>query len=180
MDKSHTAFSNLTLDLEALPHTDQISLRQLSPQRAKIEAFYVLLFSYLPLLISSVTVAIFADGDAKMIVLPILGSIALLVLVIAFYVHLVAKRRAYGLRVEDITLKSGVVFEKTSTVPLNRIQHVEIHRPFLDRKFNLSSLLLYTAGASSVDMTIPGLENEDAQKIQARILEHISRQTYES
>ena len=179
MDGNQAGFFNVDLDLDALPQANQLRFKRLSPKRAKIEAFYVLFFDCLPLLISGTNVLVVADRDIRLILVSLLGVAALLLAALATYVHLVAKRRAFSIRHEDITLKSGIIYEKTSTIPLNRIQHVEVHRPFLDRRFGLASLLLYTAGASSVDMTIAGLEDEQAQSLQTLILDHISRQKYE-
>ena len=46
-----------------------------------------------------------------------------------------------------------------------------IHRNPIERKLGLSSLKIFTAGGSGVDLQIRGMENERAEKIKQFILE---------
>ncbi len=51
------------------------------------------------------------------------------------------------------------------TIPFNRIQHTEISRGPIERKYELSTLKIYTAGGSTSDLSIPGLEAEEAEQL---------------
>lgn len=73
------------------------------------------------------------------------------------------RKRSYALRDKDLTYKKGWLFSSTTTIPFNRIQHTEISQGPLERKFELCSLKIYTAGGSTSDLSIPGLENDEAQ-----------------
>ncbi|MBT6208842.1 MAG: PH domain-containing protein, partial [Woeseia sp.] len=53
------------------------------------------------------------------------------------------------------------------------IQHVEKSSTPLDRKFNLASLQLYTAGGSGGDLQIHGLPTRAAEKLRVFILDKI-------
>lgn len=81
--------------------------------------------------------------------------------------------RGYALREQDITYKHGWLFHHQITIPFNRIQHTEINNGPIDRFFNLCELEIYTAGGSSSDLSISGLDPEKA----AAMKEYISEKT---
>ena len=80
------------------------------------------------------------------------------------------KRQKYALRQLDIVYSSGVLWRSNKVVPFNRIQHAEVSQGPLDRLFNLGRLKIYTAGGSSSDLAIPGLNPEEAERIKFFIL----------
>lgn len=73
--------------------------------------------------------------------------------------------RGYALRERDIIYKKGWLWQSTTVVPFNRIQHIEIDQGPIERMFSLSKLKIYTAGGASSDLTIPGLLPESANKL---------------
>lgn len=77
--------------------------------------------------------------------------------------------RGYVLREQDITYKKGWLFHSQITVPFNRIQHTEINHGPVDRIFKLCELDIFTAGGSSSDLSISGLDPEDAAKLKEYI-----------
>jgi membrane protein YdbS with pleckstrin-like domain len=70
------------------------------------------------------------------------------------------KKRKYAVREKDVSYKKGLFFRSLTTVPFNRIQHVEIDEAPVSRFFNLVSLSVFTAGDSSDDLKISGLLKE--------------------
>ncbi|MFW6246478.1 MAG: PH domain-containing protein, partial [Tangfeifania sp.] len=68
----------------------------------------------------------------------------------------------------------GLITYKVTSVPLNRIQHVEINQGVLAKILGLSSVNIYTAGGTSSDLSIPGLREEEAQKLKAFLSGKIS------
>ena len=76
-------------------------------------------------------------------------------------------------REKDISYKSGLLFKKTTTIPFNRIQHLEIDQGPISRFFDLAVLSVFTAGNSSDDLKIRGLKQEDAAKIKEFISSQI-------
>lgn len=81
--------------------------------------------------------------------------------------------RAWGYRIDSkvIEARHGVVFHSTHLLPLNRLQHVDIHRGPLDRANGLSSLLLHTAGSQAATLIIPGLDQGEAQRLRDHLVE---------
>ena len=83
-------------------------------------------------------------------------------------------RKKYLLRQHDLLYKTGYIFEKTTAIPINRIQHIEIRQSILLRIFKLSKLVIYTAGGNSSDLSISGLKPEDAKQLKEFISKTIS------
>jgi membrane protein YdbS with pleckstrin-like domain len=77
--------------------------------------------------------------------------------------------KGFVLREHDITYKKGWVFHSQITVPFNRIQHTEINHGPIDRLFKLCELDIFTAGGSASDLSIDGLDPEDAAKLKEYI-----------
>jgi membrane protein YdbS with pleckstrin-like domain len=75
------------------------------------------------------------------------------------------KKRRYVVREKDISYKKGILFRSITTVPFNRIQHVEIDEGPISRFLGLVSLRVFTAGDSSDDLKISGLLKEEAEQI---------------
>jgi len=84
-------------------------------------------------------------------------------------------RKKYLLRQHDLIYKTGYLLQKTTAIPINRIQHIEIRQSILLRLFKLSKLIIYTAGGNSSDLSISGLKPKDAEVLKAHISITISK-----
>jgi hypothetical protein len=71
----------------------------------------------------------------------------------------------YAVRDHDLLVQHGVIFRRWSSVPHNRIQHVDTRQGPLERLFGLSRLIIFTAAGSLADASIPGLLTEDAERL---------------
>lgn len=67
---------------------------------------------------------------------------------------------AYCIREHDILYRRGWIIQKIMACPFNRIQHCTVDSGPIDRKYCLSSLTLYTAGAEGANITIPDWMNQ--------------------
>jgi len=76
-------------------------------------------------------------------------------------------------RIDDRVLetRSGLLVEVSRLLPLNRLQHVDLHRGPLERMFGLASLVLHTAGTHSASITIPGLDSDTASRLRDHLIE---------
>lgn len=81
--------------------------------------------------------------------------------------------RAWLYRLDDRVLetRSGVWFQVTRLLPLNRLQHVDLERGPFERMFGLASLVLHTAGTHNDSITIPGLEAEIATRLRDHLVQ---------
>jgi hypothetical protein len=75
------------------------------------------------------------------------------------------KKRKYAVREKDISYAKGILFRSLTSIPFNRIQHIEIDEGPISRLFGLVSLSVFTAGDSSDDLKISGLLKEEAKQI---------------
>ena len=92
---------------------------------------------------------------------------------LATWPFLSVPRKGYSVRERDIIYKSGVIWRSVTAVPFNRIQHVEKSSTPLDRRYQLATLELFTAGGSGGDLRIHGLPARTAEKLRFFILEKI-------
>jgi membrane protein YdbS with pleckstrin-like domain len=83
-------------------------------------------------------------------------------------------KKGYLVREKDVSFQKGLITYKLTTVPFNRIQHVEVTQGILAKMYGLSTVKIYTAGGTSSDLSIPGLPVNDAQKLKAFLSEKIS------
>lgn len=75
------------------------------------------------------------------------------------------ERFGYAIRERDLLVKSGVLLQRQSAVPHNRIQHVDTRQGPIERAFGLSSVVVYTASGLSSDGSIPGLDTQTAEAL---------------
>jgi len=78
----------------------------------------------------------------------------------------------FELRDDELYLKRGVLTKIDSTAPYCRIQHIDISQNIVERLFNLSRLVIYTAGTKGADLIIPGLPHYYAQELQNKLKEY--------
>jgi membrane protein YdbS with pleckstrin-like domain len=78
-------------------------------------------------------------------------------------------RKKFKISHKHIAYQEGLIFQRETTVPFTRIQHIEIDEGPLERYFGLATLSIYTAGDSGRDLKINGLELQKAQEIKTFI-----------
>lgn len=78
----------------------------------------------------------------------------------------------YSLRSHDMIFADGLFWRSQSIQPLCRVQHVEIERGPIEKRFNLATLKLFSAGSSMATFAIPGLISEDAERLRAFVLDY--------
>jgi uncharacterized protein len=72
------------------------------------------------------------------------------------------KQLLYSITESNIMICHGVFFVKTSNIPINRIQHVDISCGPVQKIFKLVNVGIYTAGSVHI---IKAIDKEDAEKI---------------
>ncbi len=101
-------------------------------------------------------------------------SALILLLVVTFIFEVIGfKKRKYAVREKDISYKKGFLYKSLTTVPFNRIQHIEIDQGPISRFFGLATLSVFTAGDSSDDLKIKGLLKEQSLQIKEFITNKI-------
>ncbi len=168
-------FENQSINLETLPHVSYQDFKPIEPQfkillHVRNNLFLIVLFSIL------IIFQFFGEINLSYLYFTI-AYVFLFLLVIGSYilVELGFSRKAYLLRQHDLLYKTGYLIQKTTVIPKNRIQHIEIKQSLLLRLFRLSKLIIYTAGGSSSDLSISGLNIKDAELLKEHISLSISK-----
>jgi membrane protein YdbS with pleckstrin-like domain len=153
-------FVNEPLDVSSLPQLKQGSFNPLHKEYMYVRLVGLIIFFAM---LSAAGVFVYFNTDLEIwhIYLP-LGLIFILqisLLVFGF------KKKGYQMREHDISYQTGLIFNKITTVPLVRIQHSEVTRGPLQRLFDLATVKIYTAGGQQSDLSIPGLQPDEAKKV---------------
>jgi membrane protein YdbS with pleckstrin-like domain len=161
-------FENLEVHLDELPDFKSVELNLVQKRYKRLiwinEGLVFILLFALPI------IAFFIELVPLWIPIVVLCLLILVLVVRATEIEKGFPLRLFGIRQYDIIYQSGFFYFTETVIPYNRIQHVEIKQGPLSRFYNLYSLRLYTAGASSGDLIIDGLDKETAQKIKAKVL----------
>jgi len=170
-----TAFTNDSVLNTELPQLAQLKFEDLSPAYAQANR-YIDLFSTL-LLISLLFIIQLQSfyplsQEVTNVFRFIIWGVAFIGAMSLTYTILADKRKFYALREQDLSYKSGLVFRKTVSQPMLRIQHVELKRGPIDRKVGLAKLQVFSAGGAMHTFEIPGLPLETAETIRQFILDH--------
>ncbi|RAJ26629.1 hypothetical protein LX77_00884 [Gelidibacter algens] len=158
-------FTNQQIDLETLPTIDDIVFKPISKRYLKIivlnrSLFYSLLFSALIIAKFMVEAVNF-----HLVFWYVLWGVVLVCIIDVVITVLAFKKRKYAIREQDVIYSKGLLVNSISAVPISRIQHLEISRSWLARKFNLATLKIFTAGESGIDLSIDGLNYDEAKQI---------------
>jgi membrane protein YdbS with pleckstrin-like domain len=99
-------------------------------------------------------------------------ALGLLGFAITVYCKLADPLKTYALREHDLSYSAGLIFKKTITQPILRIQHIELKRGPIERKVGLATLQVFSAGGALDTFEIPGLPLNEAQKLREFILRY--------
>lgn len=75
---------------------------------------------------------------------------------------------AYLEREDDLIVRRGLMFRQMTVVPYGRMQLIDVSAGPIDRLFGLATVQLHTAAAAT-DARIPGLTQEEAERLRDRL-----------
>lgn len=168
------SFTNTTIDTTQLPRFEEVQFSKLHPNYWKVI-----------LINTAVTFFIFGIGAGFLFYFNEEISEARSYSVVAFVVLLAItvllsrisfKKRGFAFREHDVLFQSGIIATKTIVIPYNRVQHVALHEGLVSRYFGLAKVEIFTAGGSSSDIEIPGIEKEQAENIKQLLMGKIQKQ----
>jgi uncharacterized protein len=79
-------------------------------------------------------------------------------------------RRTWALAPRALELHRGVVVERATSIPYERIQQIDVERGPIERAFGLSQLVVRTAAATT-DANLYGLAPADADRLRQQLLD---------
>jgi len=163
-------FHNQQVDVGTLPQLSDVIFQGLEKAYLNVLLLRLSLFS-LVLIISLVGLYIFQPLE-DVVGFGYMAALGMGILYVIWrYIVVVNgfRNKAYALRSKDIVYKTGWLWKSTTTTPFNRVQHISIEQGPVERKWNLSRLRLFTAGGSTSDLSIPGIDHNTAQELKEYI-----------
>jgi membrane protein YdbS with pleckstrin-like domain len=164
-------FVNPEIALESLPGIEKLDWKSLSPRyarRIQVQSLLTVL-----VFVVAATAANLLPDVVVMQTWPLWILTAIVAIVLMVRPIIVVPRKGYAVRDKDIIFRSGVVWRSVTAIPFNRIQHVETSSDPIDRKFDLATLQIFTAGGSGGDLKINGLEKDIAEQLRIYILQKV-------
>ena len=162
-------FENLQLKIEELPDFKSIELTAVERRYKKViwfnESLVFIMLLALPV------IAYFFLELPNWILIVVVAILLIIFILRTIEIEKGFPLKQFGIRQHDILYQSGFFYFTETLIPYNRIQHVEIKQGPLSRLFSLHALHLYTAGASSGDLVINGLNKDTAEKLKAKVLD---------
>ncbi len=107
-----------------------------------------------------------ADAPPVVGLVPLLAVVALAVVSVGVAPGLRWRRWRYEIRDEEVDLQRGIFWVTRTLVPLARIQHVDTQSGPLQRRFDLATVVFYTAAGPN---QIPELSAPVAARVRDRI-----------
>lgn len=158
-------FSNPSLHPGDIPQYSSLELQQVHPAFKKIMLIERGIL-WLVLSAGATAIIITRPGSGK----PwwILGGgilLAFLLGVLFFTASKAFQNMGYALRKHDLVFRKGWLFENLQIIPLKKIQHCQVKRGPLERRYGLASLKIFTAGGTGADITLSGLRQQDAERL---------------
>jgi hypothetical protein len=166
-------FTNSVLLPENLPLVEKKTFNGLDARYLKIIYIRLAIFS---LFIIGLLIAFYFLARNEILTIVFVAIISFLAIILA-YSWLISvlgfPRKGYLVREKDISYQRGVITYKVTSVPFNRIQHVEVNQGVLAKIFKLSAIKIFTAGGNASDLQIPGLPIEMAQNLKTFLTDKI-------
>ena len=163
-------FENKQLFSDNLPEIERLIPEQLEKNYLKVLYIVRTIVSLILLVCLFVSRLFLKDHISDNYFLLALVLLLLIIVLMLILTPRVFSMKAYALRQKDLYYRTGLIVRKSTIVPFERVQHVEIKNGPVDRMFGLSRLNIFTAGGSQSDLSIPGLNPEKARQIKELIV----------
>ena len=169
-------FTNNLVAEEQLPQYQEVELTRL-PDAAKWTGYISWIITYFIVVIISVAGPLVNIKVFPGYLFYWLAAAATFVGLMMLWTAYSHRFKGYALREHDLIFKRGVIWQKTTILPFNRVQHVETQQGVLQRRFDLTTLNVFSAGGSKADLTIHGMDMEITEGIKSVLLARIQTET---
>ena len=166
-------FQNKQVIMEGLPDVRSVEYQKLAPAYKTFSILSVVVSFGILFVIAGFSLLL--SGQLNSIPR---ASLFILVFTLLFGFRLFIKyygygKKGYAIREHDVLYKSGIWWKRNVFIPKKRIQHVEIKKSPLEDAFDISRLLIFTAGGSGSDLVIPGLKPQIAEQLKENLMSKI-------
>jgi uncharacterized protein len=166
-------FRNNAIELSDLPRAEELSLQPIEHNYWKVLQFRWLITGA-GMLIGAALAVFFINSLQKPLIIGLAAGAWLLVAILSYlFMRESFKRTAYAMREKDVLYRTGWIVRRMQVCPFNRIQHCSVHAGPLERRYNLASISLFTAGSEGSDIKISGLTDAMASSIREFIMQKV-------
>lgn len=155
------------MDEIALPDLQEPDLTPLDPRYKRVLRIGGAIYAVV-ILIAATVAEIALDGWTGVFWIPVLIIGALLVFGLPGRRY---RSRGYRLGADELRVVKGVWFHSDITVPLGRVQHIDVGQGPIERANGLATLVLHTAGTDNASVSLEGLAHEDATAMRDEVRE---------
>jgi membrane protein YdbS with pleckstrin-like domain len=170
-------FSNTIIDLQRLPKYQEVVFEKLHPKYKNVIVINLSIISVIILIatMSTFISVYFRTEDTQESFYIWILMAALVFITLLFWLSFIAfKKKGYVIREKDLMYRRGILATSKTIIPFNRIQHIAVSEGVLSRFYGLASIEIYTAGGSSSDLRIPGIEKEKAYQIKEFLMDNLN------
>jgi membrane protein YdbS with pleckstrin-like domain len=173
------SFINAPVAVGDLPQVESVSLQPIQPAYLKVLRIEWLITTVILAIVAAVLIFAIPSIRNSYGWLALAGAVIIVSAVNYFFKEKSFPYKKFAVRGKDVIYQSGWLINTTRTCPFNRIQNCTVQTGPLERKYGLAALIIYTAGSDGADMRIPGLLQEEADKLRYFILEQIHKEAHE-
>ncbi|SCX92394.1 PH domain-containing protein [Flavobacterium caeni] len=167
-------FTNETLDVAQLPKFEEVQMTPLHPRYWRVVMLtWGLIF--LVVLLAIVFGFLFSP-DFRPVAPKLLVVVCASIIPIVALAYTAFRKKAFAFRTHDVLYRYGLLATTTVVIPYNRVQHVALHEGWLSRMFGLATVQVFTAGGSSSDIEIPGIDKTQAENIKQLLMGKIQKE----
>lgn len=96
--------------------------------------------------------------------------LTVLLLLLNTYLRHWYQKYSYQLDTERLAIMRGVFWRHHISIPVSRVQHVDVNSGPLDRRYDLAKLVVNTAGTHYAQTSLPGLSLTEAHALRDQLL----------
>lgn len=85
--------------------------------------------------------------------------------------------KGYAMGDDRLRVARGFLFRSDTVVPFGRVQHIDVTQSPLERLYDLSQLVVHTAGSHNASVVLEGLKRDRAEEMREEIRAHIRRES---
>ena len=167
-------FTNDIIDTTQLPKFETVDYTALQPAYWKVTLINWSLF--IIVLWTAIVLNLLFNEELSAYKWQLIAGGFIITAIILLLVRIAFRKKGFAFRQHDVLFRRGIIATNIIVIPYNRIQHVALHEGLLSRYFGLAKIEIFTAGASSSDIQIPGIAKDQAESIKQLLMGKIQKQ----
>lgn len=118
--------------------------------------------------------AVFSAAKGSFVGLLIAAGVFVIALAVTIFRYLTLRYQVKG---DDLIVKEGLIFRRVRTVPIRRIQNMDLVQNVLHRIFNVAEVKIETASGTEPEATLRVLTMPQIQELRQRVFGKVGKAT---